>query len=82
MLKVRVKDVIVITVKPRMTQTTYQYVFVVEDQYGFSKVYFIDTDKYDKQKFIELVKLDYAGKYAIPVSNIEVEFFVEPPRVS
>ncbi|MEM4913486.1 MAG: hypothetical protein QW579_04715 [Desulfurococcaceae archaeon] len=81
MIKVRVEDVAVITVKPKMTSTVYQYVFRTEDQYGYTRVYFIDTDKYDKQKFVEAVKLDYAGKYGIQVSEVEVEFIVEPPQV-
>jgi len=82
MLKVRVEDIAIITVKPKISATVYQYVIRTEDSYGYTRVYFIDVEKYDKEKFINAVKLDYAGRYAIPVSEVEVEFLVEPPRVS
>lgn len=81
-LKVRVEDVAVITVKPRISQTIYQYVIVARDDFGHSRVYFIDADKYNKEKFVEAVRMDFAGRYGIPVQSVEVEFLVEPPRVS
>ena len=81
MVKVRVEDVRVITVKPRIDKTVYQYVILTTDEYGHSEVFFIDADKYSKEKFVELVKSKYASHYRVSPGAFEVEFLVEPPRV-
>ncbi|MEM4020254.1 MAG: hypothetical protein QXG57_08520, partial [Thermofilaceae archaeon] len=69
-------------VKPKMTKTVLQYVILTKDERDYSQVFFVDTDKYDKQKFVELVKEEYSKKYRIAKDDVEVVFLVELPRVS
>ncbi|MEM4667415.1 MAG: hypothetical protein QW498_08960 [Thermofilum sp.] len=82
MLRVYVEDFTVILVKPKMTKSTLQYVILTRDERDYSQVFFVDVDKYDESKFVELVKEEYSKKYRIPRDDVEVVFLVEPPRVS
>ncbi|MEM4846467.1 MAG: hypothetical protein QW794_01750 [Thermosphaera sp.] len=82
MLRVYVEDFTVILVKPKMTKSTLQYVILTRDERDYSQVFFVDVDKYDKSKFVELVKEEYSKKYRIAKDDVEVVFLVEPPRVS
>ena len=82
MLKVYVEDYYIITVKPKVTKTNLQYVILTRDERDYSRVFFIDVDKYDKSKFIELVKDEYSKKYRMPKDEVEVSFLVELARVS
>lgn len=82
MLKVYVEDFYIVPVKPKMTKTVLQYVILTRDERDYSQVFFVDTDKYDKQKFVELVRDEYSKKYRIPRDEVEVVFLVELPRVS
>jgi len=78
-VKVRVEDVTVIPIKPKVTQTVYQYAILTRDEFGHARTFWVDVDKYDKQKFIEAVKMYYASRYGIKIDDVEVEFVVEPP---
>lgn len=82
MLRVYVEDFYIVPVKPKMTKTVLQYVILTRDERDYSQVFFVDVDKYDKSKFVELVKEEYSKKYRIPRDDVEVVFLVEPPRVS
>lgn len=78
MLKVKVTDFDIITVKPKITAEVKQYVIVCEDAYGHIETFFIDVDKFNKDKFTELVKAKYAARYRMPPAEVEVEYVREP----
>ena len=80
-LKVRVEDVSLTYVKPKITETVYQYIILTSDEYMHSEVFIIDVDKYDKKKVEELIKQKYASRYRIPAQEVEVSWLVEPPKV-
>jgi len=80
-LKVRVEDVALITIKPKITQVSYQYAILTRDEYGHAKTFWVDVDKYDESKFIEAVKYYYAARYGIKIQDVDVEFIVKPPKV-
>jgi len=80
-VKVRVEDVAVIPVKPKISVTVYQYAILARDQFGHAKTFWVDADKYDKQKVESAIKEYFAGRYGIKVSDVEVEWVVEPPRL-
>ncbi|MEM4865922.1 MAG: hypothetical protein QXY09_05475 [Acidilobaceae archaeon] len=82
MLRVYVEDFYIVPVKPKMTKTVLQYVILCKDEREYAQVFFIDADKYDKNKFIDLVKEEYSKKYRIAKDDVEVVFLVELPRVS
>ena len=82
MIKVYVEDFSIITVKPKMSKTVLQYVILTRDERDYTQVFFVDVDKYDKNKFTELVKEEYSKKYRIPKNEVEVVFTVDIPRVS
>jgi len=82
LVKVRVEDVAVITVKPKVTQTVYQYAILTRDEFGHARTFWVDVDKYDEAKFTELVKQYYAGRYGIRVQDVEIEWVVKPPRLA
>ncbi|MEM3982469.1 MAG: hypothetical protein QXM71_07120 [Thermofilum sp.] len=82
MLKVYVEDFYIVPVKPKMTKTVLQYVVLTRDERDYSQVFFVDTDKYDRNKFVELVREEYSKKYRIAKDDVEVVFLVEIPRVS
>jgi len=81
-VKVRVEDVAVIPVKPKISVTVYQYAILARDQFGHAKTFWVDADKYDKQKVESLIREYYAGRYGIPVQSVEIEWEVEPPRLA
>jgi hypothetical protein len=80
-LKVRVEDVTVTYVKPKVTKVVYQYIILTTDEFMHSEVFFIDVDKYDKAKVEQLIKQKYAARYRIAPADVEVHWLVEPPRV-
>jgi len=80
-LKVRVEDINLTYVKPKITQVLYQYLILATDEYMHSEVFIVDADKFDKQKVEELIKQKYASRYRIPVAEVEVSWVVEPPRI-
>ncbi|MEM4844535.1 MAG: hypothetical protein QXU08_09020 [Ignisphaera sp.] len=82
MLKVYIEDFYIVPIKPKINKTTLQYVILAKDDKEYTHVFFIDTDKYDKNKFIELVKEEYSKRYRIAKDDIEVMFLVDLPRVS
>ncbi|MEM3982553.1 MAG: hypothetical protein QXO22_06475 [Thermosphaera sp.] len=82
MLKVYVEDFYIVPVKPKVTKTTLQYVILTKDERDYSQVFFVDADKYDKQKFAEVVREEYSRKYRISKEEVEVIFSIELPRVS
>jgi len=80
-VKVRVEDVALITIKPKVSQITYQYAILTRDEFGHARTFWVDVDKYDESKFVEAVKQYYAGRYGVPVNSIEIEWIVRPPKV-
>jgi len=81
-LRVYVEDFYIVPVKPKMSKTVLQYVVLTRDERDYSQVFFVDTDKYDRNKFAELVKEEYSKKYRISKDDVEVVFHVDIPRVS
>lgn len=82
MLRVYVEDFYIVPVKPKVTKTTLQYVILTRDEREYSHVFFVDADKYDRNKFVELVREEYSKRYRIAKDDVEVVFLVELPRVS
>ena len=82
MLRVYVEDFYIVPIKPKVTKTMLQYVILTRDEREYSHVFFVDTDKYDRNKFAELVKEEYSKKYRISKDDVEVVFLVELSRVS
>jgi len=80
-LKVRVEDVELTYVKPKITQIIYQYIILATDEYGHSEVFILDADKVDKKKIEELIREKYAARYRISTKDIEVSWLVELPVV-
>ncbi len=80
-LKVRVEDINLTYVKPKITKVVYQYIILTSDDFMHSEVFFVDADKFDKKKVEELIKQKYAARYRIPVAEVEVSWLVEPPKL-
>jgi len=80
-VKVRVEDVVVYPVRPKVGQIVYQYAIIARDQYGHAKTFFVDADKYDKAKVEDAIKEHFSGRYGIKRQDVEVEWLVEPPKV-
>ena len=78
---VRVEDVQLTYIKPKITQVQYQYIVVTTDEYMHSEVFIVDVDKTDKAKLEELIKKKYATRYRISEKDVEVKWTVELPRV-
>jgi hypothetical protein len=81
-VKVRVEDVQLTYVKPKITQVVYQYIILATDEYGHSEVFIVDADKVTKEKIEELIRKKYASRYRISEKDIEVSWLVELPKLS
>jgi hypothetical protein len=81
-LAVRVEDVQLTYIKPKITQIQYQYIILTTDEYMHSEVFIVDVDKADKSKIEELIKQKYAARYKISTKDIEVKWTIELPRLS
>lgn len=79
---VRVEDVQLTYVKPKITETVYQYIILTTDEYMHSEVFIVDADKADKAKIEELIKKKYAARYKISEKDIEVKWTVELPGLA
>jgi len=79
---VRVEDVQLTYIKPKITQIQYQYIVLTTDEYMHSEVFIVDVDKTDKAKLEELIKKKYAARYRISEKDVEVKWTVELPRVA
>lgn len=77
---VRVEDVILTYVKPKVNVVQYQYVVVTTDEFMHSEVFVVDVDKVNKAKVEELVKKKYASRYRLSEKDVEVRWLVELPR--
>jgi hypothetical protein len=81
-VQVRVEDVRLTYVKPKINIIQYQYIVLTTDEYMHSEVFIVDVDKTDKSKLEELIKKKYAARYKIADKDVEVRWTVELPRVS
>jgi len=81
-LKVFVESYYIVPVKPKISKTILQYVILTKDEREYSRVFFVDVDKYDKEKFIQMVKEEYSKKYGIREEFIEVNFLVDIVRIT
>jgi hypothetical protein len=79
---VRVEDVQLTYIKPKITQVVYQYIILTTDEYMHSEVFIVDVDKADKAKIEELIKKKYAARYKISEKDIEVRWTVELPKLT
>jgi hypothetical protein len=80
-LKVKVEDVQLTYVKPKVTQTLYQYIILCSDEHMHSEVFIVDAEKFDRKKVEELIKQKYASRYRIPTNEVEVSWIIEPPKL-
>jgi hypothetical protein len=48
-LKVRVEDVALTYVKPKITQIVWQYIIVTSDEFMHSEVFIVDAEKVTKE---------------------------------
>jgi len=78
---VKVEDVTLTYVKPKITQIQYQYVVLATDEFGHSEVFIVDVDKVNKDKIAELIRKKFAARYRIDEKSIEVKWLVELPAV-
>ena len=78
---VRVEDVQLTYVKPKITQIVHQYIVLATDEFMHSEVFIVDVDKADKSKIEELIKKKYAARYRISEKDIEVRWLRELPAV-
>ena len=78
---VKVEDVTLTYVKPKITQIQYQYVVLATDEFGHSEVFIVDVDKVNKDKIAELIRKKFATRYRIDEKSIEVKWLVELPAV-
>jgi hypothetical protein len=76
---VKVEDVRLTYVKPKVNVTQYQYLVLTTDEFMHSEVFILDVDKYDKSKIEELIKRKYAARYKISEKDVEVKWLVELP---
>lgn len=81
-MQVRVEDVRLTYVKPKINVIQYQYVVLTTDEYMHSEVFIVDVDKVDKSKLEELIKKKYAARYKIADKDVEVKWTVELPKLS
>ena len=81
-MQVRVEDVRLTYVKPKINVVQYQYVVLTTDEYMHSEVFIVDVDKTDKVKLEELIKKKYAMRYKISDKDVEVKWTVELPKLS
>jgi hypothetical protein len=81
-VQVRVEDVRLTYVKPKINVIQYQYVVLTTDEYMHSEVFIVDVDKVDKSKLEELIKKKYAARYKIADKDVEVKWTVELPKLS
>jgi hypothetical protein len=78
---VKIEDVILTFVKPKITQIQYQYVILSTDEFGHSEVIIVDVDKVNKDKIVELIRKKFAARYRIDEKSIEVKWLVELPAI-
>ena len=78
----RVEDVQLTYIKPKITQIQHQYIVVTTDEYMHSEVFIVDVDKVDKAKIEELIRQKYAARYRISPKDVEVKWTVELPRAT
>jgi hypothetical protein len=79
---VRVEDVQVTYVKPKINVTQYQYIILTTDEYLHSEVFIVDVEKADKSRIEDLIRKKYAARYRIAEKDVEVRWLLELPRVS
>jgi predicted transcriptional regulator len=81
-LKVRVEDVALTYVKPKITQIVWQYIIVTSDEFMHSEVFIVDAEKVTKEAVEQMIKKKYAARYRIPEGDIEVVWTVELPKIT
>jgi hypothetical protein len=78
---VKVEDVTLTYVKPKITQIQYQYVVLSTDEFGHSEVVIVDVDKVNKDQIAELIRKKFAARYKISEKEVEVKWLVELPSI-
>ena len=77
---VKVEDVQLTYVKPKLTQVVYQYIILTSDEFMHSEVFIVDVDKANKQKIEELIRKKFAARYRISEKDVEVRWVRELPK--
>jgi hypothetical protein len=81
-LKVRVEDVALTYVKPKITQVMWQYIIVTSDEFMHSEVFIVDAEKVTKEVIEQLIKKKYAARYRISEADVEVVWTLELPKIT
>lgn len=81
-MKVRVEDVALTYVKPKITQIMWQYIVVTTDEFMHSEVFIVDAEKVTKEVIEQMIKKKYAARYRIAEADIEVVWTLELPKVT
>ena len=80
-MQVRVEDITLTYTKPKINKVVYQYIITTRDEFGHAEVFIVDVDKFDKQKFEDVVKQKYATRYRVAKDSVEVKWLLEPPKL-
>jgi len=59
---VKVEEVELTYVKPKLTQVVYQYIVLATDEFMHSEVFIVDVDKANKAKIEELIRKKFAAR--------------------
>ena len=80
-LRVRVDDIRVIFIKPKISQVIPQFVIKAEDEYGIRETIWVDAPKADKEAITKEFIRRYSRRYGLPPEQIQLVWEVELPRV-
>ncbi len=80
-LRVRVDDIRVIFVRPRLREVEPQFVVQAEDEYGIRETMWVDARKADKEAITKEFIRRYSRRYRLPPEQIQLVWEVELPRI-
>ena len=81
-MKVWVKDIHVIGIRPNRRTLQLQYVIITENQLGQTDTIWVDVSKFDKHEVELEIKRRHSARAGVPPNQIQVEWLVEPPEIS
>lgn len=79
-MRVRVDEVQLTYVKPRVDRIVWQYLVLTTDEFMHTEVFIVDVEKATKERIEELIKRRYASRYRISEKDVEVVWVAELPR--
>lgn len=81
-MKVWVKDIHVVGIRPRRNELQLQYVIITENQLGQTDTVWVDVTKFNKEEVELEIKRRHSARAGVPPNSITVEWLVEPPKIS